>query len=59
MKQEAMATKTAIDIDRAVESMVTGVTMVPRVDDTAVTRGRGGSCPAEAAVEVTVVMRGM
>lgn len=40
----------------AVESMVTGVTMVPRVDDTAVARGRGGSCPAEAAV--TVVMRG-
>lgn len=43
----------------AVESMMTVVTMVPRVEITAAARGRGGSCPAEAAVEVTVVMRDM
>lgn len=46
-------------LSKAVESMVTVVTMVPRVDVTAVERDRGVSCPAEAAVEVTAVMRGL
>lgn len=61
MKQEAMATKTAIDIDRyAVHSC--------RVNDDSGNNGtqsrnhssgKRQRCPAEAAVEVTVVMRDM
>lgn len=51
MNQEAMATMTAIEtVSIAVESMVTVVAMVSRVDGMAVAEGSSGSHPAEAAV---------
>lgn len=59
MNQEAMATVTAIEtVSIAVESMVTVVAMVSRVDGMAVAEGSSGSHPAEAAVGVSLVMRG-